>query len=357
MSFLGRLVVSSALVLLLAVPSVYAQTSRGEDVAEIPPVTLSIKNQAQPKPAPKSRGYVESFLGAPSPAGEVLPNLNEPIIGLSDEELPTVEELNKRASDDAFQAAWKGLMPMSPAQIKELMRKLDETSEASNVPLTVPRSEVKVENVSLDPGVEPPTIELAVGFVTTMTILDATGQPWPIATVAVGGSFDIPQPEESSHILRITPLTRYGIGNMSVTLQGLATPVTFKLKTGTDVVYYRYDARIPRLGPKANIPLIQKSSGISAGDATIMAILDGVPPSGAERLDMRGTDARTSVWRVDERIFLRTPLKLLSPGWEASVSSADGVSVYEVMDAPVFLLSDNGVMVRASLALRETAYD
>ncbi len=215
MSFLGKLAVSIAFSLLLAANVSYAQ--QGKDIAEIPPVSLSIKDKAtaKPKQEPKSRGYVESFLGAPSTESEILPSINEPLIGLNGEEAASVEEMNKRASDEAFSAAWKGLMPMSPAQIKELMRKLDETNEASSIPPAIPRSEVKVENVSLDPGVEPPTIELAVGFVTTITVLEATGQPWPIGTVAVGGNFDIPQPEEGSHILRVTPLTKFGVGNMS----------------------------------------------------------------------------------------------------------------------------------------------
>jgi len=60
-----------------------------------------------------------------------------------------------------------------------------------------------------------------------------------------------------------------------------------------------------------------------------------------------GVDSRTAVYRANGVTYLRTPLTLLSPGWSASVKSADGTTVYVVNNSPVFLLSDRGQMVRA----------
>ncbi len=37
----------------------------------------------------------------------------------------------------------------------------------------------------------------------------------------------------------------------------LITPITFTLVTGLDEVDYRFDARIPKLGPLAKVPLIE----------------------------------------------------------------------------------------------------
>jgi intracellular multiplication protein IcmK len=48
---------------------------------------------------------------------------------------------------------------------------------------------------------------------------------------------------------------------------------------------------------------------------------------------------------------------LMSPGWSGSVSSADGMRVYEISGAPVLLLSDKGRMVRARLSNREDILD
>lgn len=47
-------------------------------------------------------------------------------------------------------------------------------------------------------------------------------------------------------------------------------------------------------------------------------------------------------------MFIRTPLTMLSPSWEASVSSADGTTVYELgQSTPVLLMSDGGSLIRA----------
>ena len=64
---------------------------------------------------------------------------------------------------------------------------------------------------------------------------------------------------------------------------------------------------------------------------------------------VEGVDGRTSAYLMSGRVYLRTPLTLLSPGWDSSVSSADGVNVYAFNNAPVVLLSDEGRMVKAHI--------
>jgi intracellular multiplication protein IcmK len=62
-----------------------------------------------------------------------------------------------------------------------------------------------------------------------------------------------------------------------------------------------------------------------------------------------GVDGRTTVWKIAETVYLRTPLTLLSPAWNASAASADGMNVYTLEDTPVILLSDQGRMVKARI--------
>ena len=260
-----------------------------------------------------------------------------------------------RMNDRAYSSAVKGLFPMSGDQIKGVMHRLEDTQNASIPPsYGQPKAEVAVQTISLDPGVAPPEIDVATGYVTTLTILDATGQPWPIIDIGVGGNFDIPTPEANSHIVRITPMTRYGYGNLSVRLKDLATPITFRLSAGGDVVHYRYDARIPRNGPNAKTSLIERPK-LTAGDDTIMAVLDNSIPSGAKKLKIDGTDRRSAAYKVGDRTFIRTPLSMISPSWDASVASADGMTVYEIGDTPVVLLSDNGNLIRVRLSDDTTA--
>jgi len=272
----------------------------------------------------------------------------------------------KAAADDArleeehnrksYGSAAEGLMPLSTDQIRAFMRKLEQTQEAAQPPASgEPKGEVKVVSLSLDPGVAPPQVNLAAGYVTTIAIVDQTGRPWPILDVGVGGNFEVTPTQAGSHVVRVVPLTRFGSGNLSIMLKDLPTPVIFRLSAGGSTFHMRFDARVPGLGPQARMPIIQHQAGngLVAGDQTLSMILENAPPKDAKRMKIGGTDARSKAWRVGNKVYLRTPLSLLSPAWNASASSADGMTVYEIGEAPVLLLSDNGAMIRARLVQDE----
>jgi intracellular multiplication protein IcmK len=266
------------------------------------------------------------------------------------------EELEKEVREKAFKAAIDGLLPMRPEEIRKLLEYYDRTQESVEVPIyPAPKPEIAVETLSLDPGTKPAVIKLAFGQVTTFNTLDITGAPWPIEDISWAGNFDVMETEAGpgANIVRITPQTEFATGNMSMRLVGLRTPVIIMLETNREKVHYRFDAVIPEFGPMANSPIIDNKVGLSAGNIDMAKILEGVPPSGASRLSVSGIDGRTSAYRLSGRTYLRTPTTLLSPGWSQSVSSADGMRVYEIENAPVVLVSEKGKMVRVKLTERE----
>ena len=269
----------------------------------------------------------------------------------------TQAEMAEEIRREAYDAAITGLFPLKPDQIKNLIKEYDKTRAAVEEPVHgVPTPVVNVETISLDPGVLPTTIKTAVGHITTVNILDVTGAPWPIQDISWAGDFEVVEPEEGGHIIRITPMGKSAYGNMSIRLLTLKTPVTFMLKTGVDEVQYRVDARIPEYGPFAKAQLIDGGTELVAGNALITAVLDGTPPANAERLAVSGVDGRTSAYKIGATTYVRTPLTLLSPGWEHSVSSADGMNVYALNDTPVLLLSDQGRFMRAGLSERRDLF-
>ncbi len=259
---------------------------------------------------------------------------------------------------DAFDAAITGMFPLSPDQIKTLIGKYDETQKAVDAPpYDAPKPEISVTNISLDPGVMPPTIKTAVGNVTTLNILDATGAPWPVQDVTWAGDFEIVEPEQGGHIIRITPMAQFARGNIVIRLLTLKTPLTLTLETSREVVQYRVDARVPEYGPFANAPLMQGGKSMVAGDATLTGLLDGVAGTGMVKLNVSGVDGRTTAYASGGQTYVRTPLTLLSPAWKSSVSSADGMNVYVLSSAPVLLLSDEGEFLRATLTEKEDLLD
>ncbi|MEM7651389.1 MAG: DotH/IcmK family type IV secretion protein [Pseudomonadota bacterium] len=266
----------------------------------------------------------------------------------------------EQARKDAFDAALEGMLPLRPEEIRALLERFDRTQESVETPVYPnPKPEVVVQNITLDPGAPPATIKLAYGHVTTVNFLDTTGAPWPVQDISWAGNFEIINNAQAggegasfTHMFRISPQSEFAYGNMSITLTSLRTPVIITLETNRDVVHYRFDAVVPDYGPLAEAPLIETGISTSAGSTELSSILEGIAPQEAERLNVSGVDGRTSAYRYNDVVYVRTPLTLLSPGWSSSSASADGMRVYEINDAPVLLLSDKGRMVRARLSDR-----
>lgn len=270
----------------------------------------------------------------------------------------TQEQMQESIRKEAFDAAVTGLFPLKPEQIKELLEYYDETTKmVESPPYALPQPEVAVQTISLDPGVAPPTINVAVGHVTTLNILDITGAPWPVHDVSWAGDFEVVEPQEGGHMIRITPMSEFAYGNLSIRLLTLKTPLTFSLRTARDKVHYRMDARVPEYGPYAEASLIDGASELRAGSPLMTSVLDGAPPSDIVRLDVMGVDGRTTAYRSNGMLYIRTPLNLLSPGWTSSVSSADGMNVYALNDTPVVLLSDKGKFTRATITEKKDVFD
>lgn len=264
----------------------------------------------------------------------------------------TAKDPMTQMQDQAFKSVVDTIMPMRPDQIDELARRMTEMEETASTAVNKqlrPKAVSKVESVSLDPSGEPPAIKLADGYVTTVMVLDATGAPWPIEDIGYVGKFDLKVPPKSPHVLRIVPLSRFEDGNITIQLRGLDTPVLFRVVADAGEVYYRYDVRVPEMGPKARAPQFKSANTLAGGNAVLTAVLNGYPPAGAKRLEVIGLDDRSGAWDVGGQTYLRTPYTLLSPAWSNSTRSGDGTTVYVIPDTPVLLLSDNGVMVRARL--------
>lgn len=294
---------------------------------------------------------------------DAIDSADERVFDFDNEELDfekSAEELESDFRDEAFDQALKMLLPLRPDEIRTLLEHFDRTVESTQLPVhPYPRPELTVNNVSLDPGVAPLVVKLAYGYVTTLSLLDSSGQPWPIEDISWVGEFNIQEStvHDQTHLLRISPETKFAHGNISMRLVGLNAPVIMTFETNRDLVHYRFDAVIPLLGPGAATPIIDPGISLASGDVDMSIALGGVTPDGAEILDVSGVDGRTTAYSYNGLTYVRTPLTLLSPGWDSSVTSIDGTKIYALEETPVILLSDKGRMVRAHLTARGGLFD
>lgn len=252
----------------------------------------------------------------------------------------TTSDINSAAFDAMVQNA----LPMTPEQIQKL-RSLYMSSQfsAANSPNTPPRPTATSTFVDLSPGATPPVVRLAQGFVTSLVFVDSTGGAWPIESYDIGNpsAFNI-QWDKTSNTLMIQSTVLYTYGNLAVKLRGLNTPVMITLIPGQKAVDYRVDLRIQGFGPNA-----KAFSGNSLPESTssdLLSVLDGVPPAGSHNLSVDGGDCQA--WLSGDKMYVRTRLSVLSPGWSATLSSADGMHAYEMQPAPMLLVSQNGQVVQ-----------
>lgn len=245
----------------------------------------------------------------------------------------------------AFDGLKEQLFPLSPKEITQLKQTYQTNQFAQESPVgTPPKPTATSQFVNLSPGSTPPVIRLSQGFVSSLVFLDSTGAPWPISAYDLGdpAAFNV-QWDKTSNTLMIQSTKLYTYGNLAIRLQGLNTPVMLTLIPGQKAVDYRVDLRVQGYGPNAkNMPL-EEGLPPSANDV-LLNVLDGVPPAGSTRLTVSGGDARA--WLLDDRMFVRTNLTILSPGWVGSMTSADGMHAYEIQKSPVLLVSWHGKVMQ-----------
>jgi len=245
----------------------------------------------------------------------------------------------------AFGEVKKQMFPLSPEQTIEVKKwyESDEYAQASSAS-TPPKPTATSQFVNLSPGSTPPVIRLSQGFVSSLVFLDSTGAPWPIAAYDLGdpNAFNI-QWDRVSNTLMIQASKLYTYGNLAVRLRGLNTPVMLTLIPGQKAVDYRVDLRVQGNGPNAKQIPMDVSLPSSASDV-LLHVLDGVPPSGSSRLTVSGGDAQA--WLLNGKMFVRTSLTILSPGWLESMTSADGTHAYEMHKSPVLLVSWHGKVMQ-----------
>ncbi len=245
----------------------------------------------------------------------------------------------------AFDEVKKQLFPLSPEQTVKVKKWYheDEYAQATS-PETPPKPTATSQFVNLSPGSTPPAIRLSQGFVSSLVFLDSTGAPWPIAAYDLGdpNAFNI-QWDKVSNTLMIQASKLYTYGNLAVRLRGLNTPVMLTLIPGQKAVDYRVDLRVQGYGPNAKQMPMGANIPPSASDV-LLHVLDGVPPAGSTRLTVSGGDAQA--WLLNNRMFIRTGLTILSPGWIGSMTSADGTHAYEMHKSPVLLVSWHGKVMQ-----------
>lgn len=274
---------------------------------------------------------------------------------------PTEAEIIKSLVDEAIRDMRLGTTPLDRSQIREIKRRALDDQDAADAPIgKAPTLRERQINANLAGAnlSKNEIIETQPGTTTVITILDATGQPWPAvrATAGDGDTYQVAIVDGAEHIIEITQKRRTQTvhpGNLNLILKDLPSPLTFVIRPGTDYADSNLSIRLAEFGPNAKVPTAESIASLTPGDPTIAAVLDGAMPPGAVSLQATGA-SDLSAWQTGSRLYLRSTresLVLYSPAWtETQVAIGGKVRAYAVDGAPTALvLSDRGQIVTVRL--------
>lgn len=275
----------------------------------------------------------------PPPANPSTPALSAPAA-------PTAAPITPQSKHNpVFKRVIRKQFPLSNEQIIALHRKYKGVQRAvSSPPFAPPKPLVSSKVVNLAPGVIPPVIRLATGYVSSIVFVDETGSPWPIQAYDLGdpAAFNV-QWDSTSHIMMIQGVKSYATGNMAVLLAGKHTPVMLTIVNDQRVVDYRLELRVEGMGPNAQKSMISANKFPRDNDRLLLDLLQGVVPPGSQPLSIEGNLAKA--WLFNGKMLLRTRLNVLSPPWQSTMKSDDGTKVYVMSKSPMVLASDAGEVV------------
>ena len=253
---------------------------------------------------------------------------------------------------DGFNQAIEELFPMTPEMI-ERMRQIESETERAIRERPEPEAVIGSEVVSLEPGAQPPVLNVAPGIASVISIYDVTGNPWPIDQYVIGNGeeFQILQLGEDSNGLTVTPLENVGWTNIVLRLADEATPVVLRVNIDQGRAHYRHDLQVLGHGPDSQVTTASAGDDydfLRPGDDTLMAVLTNVDlPDHARPVPISGVSA--SAYEIDDAIYIRSRHALLSPSWTGSMAGPNGTRVYRIDKTGVALFSVDGQIIRADL--------
>lgn len=268
---------------------------------------------------------------------------------------PATTQINRDNLDPLPAPVINQLQPLTPGQIRTSTKMMDESSAAARYQFVTPVPRVSSQTVSLSAGSSIPQVRVYPNVTTTITFSDITGHPWKLGAPPVNSS---PCQEQNgtlcvnfipgSAVFTIQPTDRFSTGNVTVLLQGLATPVIINVKAldpsnqaRTVDVDYRLDLRIPKRGPDTPVYTATPEKKISLYDKQLQQFLDGIPPEDAQLVKLHNAPGGTKAWQIGDELYVRSPLQLQDE-FEKTLSAIDGTHVYVIPSTPVLTFSENG---------------
>lgn len=237
------------------------------------------------------------------------------------------------------------LLQADPKTILQLRESIQRFSAAKQAPIPgdfepeIPQQVLDLEDlfeITLQPDQRAPQVFIARFQSTAISFVDAYGNPWPIRKISNflkglvlieravtqevaasgegGGSKgnDLTDPQAGSFTM--TALKHGVVGNITVYLHGLSTPITVLLVAKPSMYHRAVTLRVSDVGPQTSKAQLFQNTGVRVGteaDVDLNNALYGVSPTGSEEMVLQGAEGKA--WIKGDHLFIQTPIAVFSP--------------------------------------------
>lgn len=282
--------------------------------------------------------------------------LHDDLYKMTNQEGRTVDDIEGGdLSDRAFEALIEQMYPTSTDRlrnIKEQERELQKTLYDNRAP--TPESRIIPIQGKIGEPVQ--TVYVSPLHTTVISIVDATGEPWPLTSISFGNELDYTvqtvDGHEYNNAIAITPKRAAGTTNMIFTL--VDQPVAFNiiLKSTDEKFNPAPLLQVQKYGPRAKQGVVQTQVGfgnVKIGgedgldqDTILKNIILGIAPSTFQKLVT--TDTEVEAWLYGDDLYIRTNYMPMSPLPMASFHGPNSFSAYRMRRLPVVVFTNpNGL--------------
>lgn len=274
--------------------------------------------------------------------------------------------------DSGFPAITDDLLLTDPASIVKARKSIIRNSAARQVPVVETFDDIaeplldidETFEITSDPSSQTPIINIARYMSTSVTFVDAYGNPWPIRKTSNflsglvdvvraadpkaaegeegkgGGKIDPQDPQAGSFTM--TALKHGATGNVTVYLVNRSKPITIMLEGKSGVFHKEATIKISEVGPQTDLGKINRSDEVVVGtkaDADLNNALYGIGPIGSTAMVVEGGEGR--VWVKGTAMYMQTPLSVFSPKVEGASHANGRYRAYKLPASTVVMASND----------------
>lgn len=346
--------VFAALTLVGASSCAWAQTAAAPVGVQPAQVMSPSRGLQQGSVFPQQIGVQQPQQVAPQSAPQPMPAA--PQVQLQVPPLPPAVSTTPGAGlpPEVFGAIVNEKYPLSPAQVRELNRLIEQIQQASTArtgPAPVPTT--STTRVSFAAGQGPEVIRVSAGTVSSVIFTDISGEAWNVERVVAGRpnllELTYGRREGASNMFTINPLAEQVSTNIAIFLEGAPAPIMMAVESGQKAVDFRLDVSVQARGPQATDPAISRGF-VDSVPAELNDMVAGITPNNSRPLQITATDVSdVQAWVSGNRMFVRSRAVMLAPAPLRVATGADGTKVFELPHAAQILMSVNGKPGRVTL--------